>query len=441
VTFALRPNQTSWGRVVRTSQRVAAPRFADELPRLLAAGCDGGLLPVGMRRSYGDTVINDRGAVIDMTGLDRFVAVDRERRLLRAEAGITLDAILHRTVPMGLFLPVTPGTRFATLGGAIANDVHGKNHHRAGTIGRHVRRLSLLRSDGSHSEIGPDSNPELFAATVAGLGLTGVIEWAEIELQKIDSTYLDVENIPFRDLAEFWDLSNRSAATHSETVAWIDCFGAAQAPVRGIFSRANRRVDGRLDLHAPKPKLSVPIDMPNWVLTSLSMGLFNDLYNVVRSHGPRAQCVHYAAFDYPLDGIGDWNRMYGKRGFWQYQLVVPTATMKQALPEILREIRLTRQGSFLAVLKTFGGLSSPGLMSFPLEGATLALDFPNRGQPTIDLFARLDAIVRNAGGRLYAAKDGRIPAAMWRATYPNLDRFRFSIDPALTSNFWRRVSQ
>ncbi len=394
------------------------------------------MLPVGMLRSYGDSVLNTKGSLVETVGLDRFMAFDPATGLLRAECGLTLDTILRCVVPRGYFLKVTPGTRFVTVGGAIANDVHGKNHHLAGTFGTHVRRIGLMRGDGSRIEVAPDSEGDLFAATIGGLGLTGLIEWAEFALTPIKSAHLDVETIPFRRLAEFWELNAKSVETHEHTVAWIDC---TAKDGRGIFSRGNWRGSGDLSPHASRSRLSVPVEAPSWALNSLTVRTFNRAYFAAQAAQPANRSLHYAPFFYPLDGVAHWNRLYGRRGFWQYQCVLPTPTMVDAIACLLDAIAASGQGSFLAVLKTFGAMESPGLLSFPMPGATLALDFPNAGEQTLRLLERLDSIVCEAGGRLYAAKDGRLPKDMWTAGYPNLGRFLNHVDPAFCSDFWRRV--
>jgi FAD/FMN-containing dehydrogenase len=427
-----------WGRVGRSPQRVASPRFQSELPDLLGAHPGSSTLPVGLMRSYGDSVLNSAGGLVRMQGIDRFIAFDAVAGTLRAEAGASLGDIMALIVPHGFFVPVTPGTRFVTLGGAIANDVHGKNHHRAGTIGRHVLRLSLLRSDG-RCQIGPEHSGDLFAATIGGLGLTGIIEWAELALCRIPSSFIDVEVMPYGGLDEFWELAARSTATHEHTVAWIDCMARWRNFGRGIFSRGNWSAEGGRKPHTSKPRWRLPFDAPSRLLSRASLKLFNRLYFWSQSSKPQ-QKLHYASFFHPLDAIADWNRLYGRDGFWQYQCVLPPASMKEGTAALLQEISERSEGSGLAVLKTFGDVPSPGLLSFPVSGATLALDFPNRGERTLRLMSRLDAIVREGGGRLYAAKDGRMSASMWRAGYPELDRFTHYVDPRLSSDFWRRVS-
>lgn len=423
---------------MRTPQLVAAPGTIDELADAFDNPPNGSLLAVGARRSYGDLVFNGDGGVIELTGLDRVLELDAERRTVRAQSGLTLAALLQHTVPRGLFPPVTPGTSHVTLGGAVANDVHGKNHHRAGTFGRHVRRLKLLRSDGA-VECGPGLNEALFSATVGGLGLTGVIEWVEIELQPISSSNIDCEVIPFATLDEFWRLSAESEETHEHTVAWIDTLARGRASGRGLFSRGNWSNTPSLVPHRQRQSVAVPIEPPGILLNRHTVGVFNRLYHLAHCRRS-ARTQAYAAFLYPLDAIGHWNRLYGRKGFWQYQCVVPAATMRDAIPALLGEISSDGEGSFLAVLKTCGAIQSPGMLSFPMHGATLAVDFRNRGARTLALMARLDTIVAAAGGRLYAAKDGRIPKAMWDAGYPQLEAFARHIDRRCRSDFWRRVT-
>jgi FAD/FMN-containing dehydrogenase len=436
--FSERTDVVSWGRTPRLRMQVARPSFPDQVAPLIreGAGLPHGLLAGGLRRSYGDSCINDGGSLIEMTGLDRFIRFDRNLGLLEADAGVSLAEILKLVIPAGFFLPVTPGTKFVTLGGAIANDVHGKNHHRAGTFGRWIRSLALLRSDGSEHLL-PDAS-SLFAATVGGLGLTGIITRATLQLVPITSTNMTVETIPFGNLAEFFALSAESDASHDYTVAWIDCLAKGDKLGRGIFTRARFATDGAYHVKPPGGP-TVPFDAPGFVLNRLSIGAFNEAYFRLAGRA-RLATVSYDPFFYPLDAIGGWNRLYGPRGFYQYQSVVPPGAAAAATADMLRAISDAGQGSFLAVLKTFGDVASPGLLSFPRQGTTLALDFANRGGPTLWLLDKLDAIVREAGGRLYPAKDGRLPPAMFRAGYPALDQFTTQMDRGMSSTFWRRMA-
>ena len=431
----------SWGGVVQAHHFVSRPAWRQQLFDTLAQVKGRTVLGIGLRRSYGDSGLNPDGALVDMTALDRLISFDPVTRVLRVEAGISFASILELFVPRGYFLPVTPGTRFVTLGGAIANDVHGKNHHSAGTIGRWVRRIGLVRSDGREVELTPDDPTGLFAATVGGLGLTGLISWAEIELLPISSAVMEVETIPFLNLDEFFAIALESEDTADYTVAWVDCMAKGNELGRGLFSRGHHSSNGARLTNQVKPRLSLPMAMPSFVLNSTSIRLFNSLYFYRGRRAAGRALTPYQPYFYPLDSIGHWNRMYGTRGMYQYQSVVPPATARDATREMLQTISKAGEGSFLAVLKTFGSILSPGLLSFPHAGTTLALDFPNKGQSTLDLFGRLDDIVREAGGRLYPAKDGRISASMFRAGYPVWETFARHVDPAFSSAFWRRVCQ
>jgi L-gulonolactone oxidase len=420
--------------------RVARPLFRDDLDALVKSGSEqpNGILASGLLRSYGDTCINDRGAMVDMTGLDHFVSFDRSTGLLVAEAGVSLMEILKLVIPAGYFLPVTPGTKFVTLGGAVANDVHGKNHHRAGTIGRWIRQLDLVRSDGTEHSLTPEDSTGLFAATIGGLGLTGVITRVALELLPIASSNVIVQTIPFRSLPEFFVLSTESEKTHDYTVAWVDCLARGNALGRGIFTRASHGDDGEFQVHA-RAGPSIPFDAPGFLLNRLTLSAFNETYYRFAGRS-RQTSMSYDPFFYPLDAVGNWNKLYGRRGFYQYQCVVPPHDAEVVIAGMLSIIAEAGQGSFLAVLKTFGDVASPGLLSFPMEGTTLALDFANRGSSTLSLLDKLDAIVREAGGRLYPAKDGRLPSGMFSAGYPALNQFRTLMDPGMSSTFRRRMN-
>lgn len=431
----------SWGRVLRAGHDVAFPHWRDELsPLVRSVGLHRRLLAVGLRRSYGDSPLNPDGAVIDMTGLNRAISFDPEKRRLRAEAGISFDALLQLLIPKGFFPPVTPGTRYVTLGGAVANDVHGKNHERAGTLGRWVRRFGLLRSDGEEREFDCADQTGLFAATIGGLGLTGVITWVEFEVTSIASARMDVEIIPFANADEFFQIAAKGPGDFDHTVAWVDCMAKGGSLGRGIYIRGRHSAADHLEVATDRVKVGVPFEFPQWVLNKWTVGLFNALYYLNNRRQAGHSTTNYASFFYPLDSIRDWNRIYGRRGMYQYQSVVPPQSAQDATKAMLREISNAGQGSFLAVLKMFGSLPSPGLLSFPREGTTLALDFPNHGASTLALMERLDAIVAEAGGRLYVAKDGRMPAHMFRAGYPQWEKFRDYVDPRFSSRFWARVA-
>ncbi|MGO9831456.1 MAG: FAD-dependent oxidoreductase [Myxococcaceae bacterium] len=420
---------SSWGRYPHVVQRSHALAWAsDPLP----VGSEP-LLPYGLGRSYGDVCLNPDGPVLLTRGLRRFVSFDAESGVLRCEAGCTLGEVAELTLPKGWFPPVVPGTRFITVGGAVANDVHGKNHHRAGTFGRHVRALELLRSDGTRVVCGPSANAQLFRATVGGLGLTGLMTWVELQLASVPGPWMEVEAVPFSTLEGFAELAAASDKTHAYTVAWVDGLARGKASGRGIFFRGNHAAASGV-LPAPRTWLSVPFDAPDALLSAPLLRAFNFLYR----HWPRggARRVSLWKFLHPLDAMGDWNRLYGSRGLLQHQSVVPGPAGVAAL---LATASSSGQGSFLTVLKTFSDVPSPGLLSFPRPGWTLALDFPGRGEATLALLEKLDAVVLAHGGRVYPAKDARMAKDTFRAGYPEWKAFAAHVDPRFSSGFWRRV--
>lgn len=385
--------------------------------------------------------LNDGGILLDCRKLDRFIRFDTHTGILRCEAGVLLSEILRLPVPQGWLLPVTPGTRFVTVGGAIANDVHGKNHHQAGTFGCHIRRFDLLRSDGERLICAPDDNPAFYRATIAGLGLTGVMTWAEIRLKEIHNPYLEREIIRYGNLDEFFALARESSQDCEYTLAWIDCSATGTRLGRGLFIRGNhaQSIAGK----PPRPstrQLSVPIDPPFSLINGLTLKLFNRLYYHRQASDRVKDVVHYEPFFYPLDAIQTWNRIYGSKGFLQYQCAVPTDRMEDAIREILERVAKASVGSFLAVLKLFGDQPSPGLLSFPLPGATLALDFPNNGAKTLRLLDRLDTVTSAVGGRLNPAKDARMRPQDFQTAYPYWKAMEAYLDPRIASGFWRRVT-
>jgi len=415
---------------------------ADPLPSPPAAGS---LLPFGQGRSYGDSCLNDGGVLLTTASLDRLLDFDAATGIVRCESGVTLDTLLRLGTPRGWFLPVTPGTKFVSVGGAIANDIHGKNHHRAGTFGRYVRRFELLRSDGSRIMCSADDNREWYEATIGGLGLTGLILWADVQLRAINNPYILKETIPFDNLDGFFEVSRDSESDHEFTVAWLDSLARGRKLGRGLFFRGNFAPPQFDTVPTPKSHLTratqlvVPFDMPSLSLNRLSVSAFNFLYYRQQAAQAGSRLEHYDHFFYPLDGIRGWNRIYGRRGFLEFQCVVPHANAKDALTEILQ--RGSREvPSFLTVLKTFGDVPSPGLLSFPRPGVTLVLDFANHGERTWKLVDELDQLTREAGGAVYPAKDSRMSPESFAAYYPLLERFERYVDPAFSSSFWRRVN-
>lgn len=288
----------------------------------------------------------------------------------------------------------------------------------------------------------PSSEASLFAATIGGLGLTGVITWVEVQLRRIPGPWLAQESIRFDTLDEFFDLSAESSATHEYTVAWIDCLATGRSLGRGHFLRADHV--SALSLSQPAPRrmpLSFPVEPPFSLVNQLTLKPFNTLYYNRQLTRRKASIVHYEPYFYPLDGIANWNRMYGPNGFVQHQCVLPPEFARDALVTLLREIARSGQGSFLAVLKEFGTTSSLGMLSFARPGTTLALDFPNSGPAVFELLERLDHVVRDAGGAIYPAKDARMSPLTFRHGFDRLDEFTNYIDPKFSSGLWRRVME
>lgn len=434
------PTYQSWGRYPQAVQDVVALNWRGEpFPRQHCV--DKTVLPFGNGRSYGDVCLNDGGVLLACRGLDRFIAFDPTQGILRCEAGVLLSEILALVVPQGWFLPVTPGTQLVTVGGAIANDIHGKNHHRAGTFGRYVRSFELLRSDGTRFLASPTAHHDWFRATIGGLGLTGMMTWAELQLKRIDTPFIDQEVIRYDNLDDFFALSQDSDAGFDYTAAWVDCLATGRALGRGLFIRGNHAKDvGRQPPKTSTTHVTIPMDAPFALVNGLSIKLFNALYYHKQRKSRVTQKTHYVPFFYPLDMIYAWNRLYGSKGLLQYQCVVPHAAAADAMREILERIATARTGSFLAVLKVFGDVTSPGLLSFPRAGATLALDFPNQGQKTFDLLDRLDEVTQAAHGVVYPAKDSRMSASRFQSYFPQWQALTPFIDPQFSSSFWRRVT-
>jgi FAD/FMN-containing dehydrogenase len=428
----------SWGRYPKARQKAYRLSWISE--KVPFESFDS-VLPYGQGRSYGDSCLNDGGTLLATSGLDHLIALDTAQGVLRCEAGATFDDLLKVIVPKGWFLPVSPGTRFVSVGGAIANDIHGKNHHRAGTFGRHVRRFELLRSSGERLLCSPNENADLFAATIGGLGLTGLMTWVEFSLKEIPGPQIDVETVPMTGLEDFFRLSEESDRDFEYTVAWFDGLSGPEG-FRGLFYRGNHASPpDKVKLPALRLGIAVPFSLPAGLLNVLTLKAFNRFYYDWNAHKPARQLTDYAPFFYPLDSVAHWNRIYGRRGFFQYQCVVPKGEPgKRPIAAVLEEVARSGQGSFLAVLKIFGDLASPGLLSFPRPGVTLAMDFPNRGQKTLDLLERLDGLVRPAGGSVYPAKDARMSALSFQTYFPRWREFAKQIDPKFSSSFWRRVT-
>jgi FAD/FMN-containing dehydrogenase len=432
-----RPQFESWGRYPKLFADVRPLFWKEDFPASIAP--DSKMLAVGMGRSYGDVCLLQHGTLLTTPNLDRLISFDSQTGLLRCEAGVTLAEILDFAVPGGWFLPVSPGTKYVTVGGAIANDIHGKNHHVAGTFGLHTPRFELVRSDGTQVICSATENPAWYAATIGGMGLTGLISWVELQMRPIVSRHIRYRSTKFRGLDEFVALSQESA--HKEySVAWIDCVARGQNFARGIF------IQGEHDEHpgplAPlaKAKLALPFNLPDFALSRASVGAFNTLYYHKQMTRQRTGLIDYEPFFYPLDRILQWNRLYGKQGFLQFQCVLPWASDTMGMTQLLKAITASGLASFLAVIKVFGNAVSPGIMSFPVPGITLALDFPIRREVSFGLLDRLADITADFGGRIYPAKDACMSAAHFQQFYPQWEQWAAYIDPRFSSSFWQRVT-
>ncbi|MEE8341684.1 MAG: FAD-binding oxidoreductase [Candidatus Neomarinimicrobiota bacterium] len=431
----------SWGLYPAAKHKnVIKLHWISDIPDLNSV--ETSVLPYGLGRSYGDNCLNNGNTLLDTSGISRFIEFDKESGIIKCEAGVSFEEILKVIVPNGWFFPVTPGTKFVTVGGAIANDIHGKNHHAAGTFGKHVIRFELLKSDGEKYICSASENIELYRATIGGMGLTGLILWAQFKLKPIENAYIDTETIKFKNLDEFFELSEDSSSDYEYIVSWVDCTSRGKSFGRGLFFRGNHSVLDKAELPQPKrPKrLPFPFTAPAMLLNRLTLKIANGILYHSQFKKHKKTVKHYDPFFYPLDSILNWNRMYGRHGFFQYQCVVPHSDGGIAIRQILECISKSGKGSFLAVLKTMGGIKSPGALSFPREGVTLALDFANHGEKTQKLFSDLDKIVKAAGGALYPCKDARMPKEMFRFSYTDWNIFKKYIDPKFSSSFWRRVN-
>lgn len=413
-----------WGNFPRVACRTLSARGGDDLARCIAA--EPSLIARGNGRAYGDAALNLRATLLTRRH-DRILSFDPATGRITCESGVLLSDLLDTFVPRGWFPPVTPGTRLVTIGGMIAADVHGKNHHGAGAFGAHVESLDLMLGDGRTITCSPTENADLFAATCGGMGLTGVISTATFRLMQIETGWVRQKTVRCANLAEVMDHFEASA-DWTYSVAWIDCLSSGAREGRSLLylgehaGHADLGHDERRTLLClpPRPVRRVPVTFPDMALNRFSVRAFNEAY--YRRATPGLALVDWDTFFYPLDAVLDWNRIYGRGGFMQYQCVLPREASAEGLHLVLSRMAQAGLGSFLAVLKLFGPHAG-GLMSFPMEGYTLAMDFPVR-PATFGFLTELDAIVADHGGRLYLAKDARMGAAMLRQGYPGLEKFQ-----------------
>ncbi|MEO0313171.1 MAG: hypothetical protein RL140_401 [Actinomycetota bacterium] len=427
-------NVKSFGGLVANNVDVVRPTWIDQLPQLVKAQR---VLASGSGRSYGDLALLTGGRMVSTLGLNKLISFDERSGVLECESGVLLRDIQALFVQRGWMLAVTPGTSYVSVGGAIAGDVHGKDHHFAGTFGEHVESLTLVRSSGEVLECSQKTNPEMFRATIGGLGLTGLISTARIKLKKVAGPFMDTELVTYNNLGEFFELSSETENSNWQaSVSWFDC--STSKAGRGSFSRGLPS-DRGYEPQASSAGLSIPFPLPISLVNKLSLDVFNSSYFALQKRQSGKSVQHYSAFYYPLDGVKNWNRIYGPKGFLQYQSVVPMRDSEAVTAEMLRLIKRSGQGSFLAVLKTFADRKPAGLLSFARSGVTLALDFPNRDDKTAKLFSQLDRIVLDAGGTLNPTKDALMTREMFSAGYPKLQEFLQYRDPAFVSDFSLRV--
>lgn len=417
----------SWG--LQPPSRPAAVRpiaWSDQAAALVnAAG--GSRLAYGRGRSYGDVCLNNGATLIPTAALDRLLAYDPATGVLTAEAGMTFDDILGRVVPDGWFTPVTPGTRRLSLGGAVANDVHGKEHRTQGTFGRHIGEFVLWRSDGGRVVCSREQNEDLFRATIGGLGLTGLITQVTFRLLRMAGPCVQTETVA-------GDFATIAAGEQPYAVAWLDASAGGEKLGRAMITRG---AFGPGERAPARGGWTVPPIFPSGLLNRETIGWLNRLR---WREGSQRAVVTPEEFFHPLDRLAGWNRLYGPRGFYQHQSVIPKAAGPEPIRDLVRVMQGGGGASFVSVLKAFGPLESPGLMSFPREGLTLALDLPNTGPSVLKLLDEMDRVVVAAGGRLYPAKDARMSPATFRAGFPQWETFARYIDPAFSSSFWRRVT-
>ena len=421
-----------WGRGSRAAH---THTFANDKPLV-----EKNFLPRGLGRSYGDVCVNDGGTLLHTFRRDRLLAFDDVHGELTCEAGASLADIAQALLPRGWFLPVAPGTRFVTVGGAIANDVHGKNHHINGTFGRFVKSCQLHRTDWQSTQ--PVSTTDaMFPWVVGGLGLTGLIREVTLQMKPIAGPGIEQETKLFGGDGSIDDYLALDAASSAweYTVGWIDTLDRG---LRGVFFRG-KHCEGPDEWLTPIPaRLTMPVDAPQWALGRWSAKAFNALYYRAQSmRTATRETIPLWQFFFPLDAVNAWNRAYGKRGFIQYQFVVPADAARETVPRIIAHLREAHLASYLAVIKTFGALSSPGRMSFPMPGTTVALDIPAPNGNDLRALDRADAMVADVGGRVYPAKDSRMSAAMYQRFFPQWRELEAMRDPAISSSFWRRVTQ
>ena len=438
---------SGWGRVPVETCHVYRPEKQADISRILLSEQERFFIARGLGRSYNDAAINGAHGVIDFVRMNRMLSFDPRTGLLECEAGVSLADIVETFLPRGFFLAVTPGTKFVTVGGAIAHDVHGKNHHQDGTFSQSVEEITLITPTGERVVCSPAENSDLFWATVGGMGLTGVVLTARLKLIPVDSAFVLVDYYQTRDIHATLSAMLESDQRYRYSVAWIDCLARGARMGRSVLMNGNHAPRTALPLSDTdpyrirrKPLHSIPFNLPSMVLNPMTIGAFNNVF-YARYRSRQAVLVDYESFFYPLDCVLNWNRMYGKKGFTQYQATFPLEAHR-GLITLLEQISQSSNASFLAVLKRMGP-QGPGMLSYPNEGFTLALDIPMYPE-LIPFLRRLNNIVLDHGGRVYCAKDSSALPDTFATMYPRLDEFRavkMRVDPdnLLSSSLTRRL--
>lgn len=443
---------SGWGNYPREINNIYRPETDTDIKEILCEKQFRHYLAFGLGRSYGDTALNKNESVLVQTNFNRFLSFDKQTGVLECEAGVSFEEIIKFFIPKGFFLPVTPGTKFVTLGGAIANDVHGKNHHKDGCISDHIIDFQLLLANGEIIRCSRSENADVFWATIGGIGLTGIILTTRLKLIPIETSYVMVDYQKARNLDEALEFFYQADDDYQYSVAWIDCLTGGRSLGRSVLMRGNMALRKDLKNHGKniddslkvmnKRQLNVPFNAPSFVLNQWSIKLFNDVYYA--SYRDSVQkMVDYNSFFYPLDSLSNWNRMYGKNGFIQFQVAFPPKTSREGLKAVLEKLSQAKSSSFLAVLKSFGKQNN-GLLSFPIKGHTLALDLPIKNENTIRLIHQLNELVLKYEGRVYLAKDSLLTPDLFKEMYPKSSEFltiKQKIDPdwIFSSTMARRI--
>jgi decaprenylphospho-beta-D-ribofuranose 2-oxidase len=429
---------TGWGRTEPSVAVVAEPHSPDEVAGLVKGADSRGVIARGLGRSYNNAAQNAGGLVVSTVGMQDVLSFDAESGIVCCEAGVSLEQLMVDLLPAGWFVPVSPGTRKVTVGGAIAADVHGKNHHLAGSFARHVLSIDLLTASGDVRTVTPESDPGLFWGTAGGMGLTGLILRATVQLKRVETSRLAVDTARTANIDDTMAYLSSTDDDYDYTVAWTDCLAARGALGRSVITSGNFATIGELRYRdrakplafKPSALLGAPPVFPSGLINARTVALLNEAWFRKAPRRRTGEIQSIGQFFHPLDAIRGWNRVYGPAGFRQYQYVVPFSS-SDVIRRSLERISALRAPSFVTVLKRFGP-GDQGMLSFPMPGWTLALDFPARTPWLASLLSELDEMVLEAGGRLYLAKDSRIPAELMPAMYPKLEDFRqlrATVDP------------